>query len=113
MPTVHTGLQLVSPITLGRPHRLVAQLAKQGNRDPLHGVAVVAGFWRPEAPGGEGGWASVEEVAGEVANPFWGSERGGTHRNDSSTAVWVGRRGSPTAGHRRGGGRGLTGWGGS
>jgi hypothetical protein len=44
MPTVHTGLQLVSPTTLGRPHGLVAQLAKQGNRDPLYGVAAVAGF---------------------------------------------------------------------
>jgi hypothetical protein len=42
-----------------------------------------------------------------VVHPFWGSERGGTHWNNS-TAVRVSQRGSMAAGHRRGGERGLT-----
>jgi hypothetical protein len=45
-----------------------------------------------------------------VVHPFWGSERGGTHWNNS-TAVRVSQRGSMAAGHRRGGERGLIVWG--
>jgi hypothetical protein len=38
-----------------------------------------------------------------VGNPFWAADGGDAHWNGFSMAVHNGRRGSPVAGHRRGG----------